>query len=89
MPTPAVPNDYERPNAWRYRDYVIRSFNEDKPYDQFILEQIAGDELVPDNTEKRSPPAFSGAWVRTAIRGGSHAAAYLDDVTDYRSYVLG
>tara|TARA_R110002111_G_scaffold108086_1_gene166730 strand:- start:24792 stop:28157 length:3366 start_codon:yes stop_codon:yes gene_type:complete len=33
----------ERPNAWPYRDYVIRSFNEDKPYDQFIREQIAGD----------------------------------------------
>lgn len=33
----------ERPNAWRYRDYVIRAFNEDMPYDQFIREQIAGD----------------------------------------------
>ena len=32
-------NDYERPNAWRYRDYVIRSFNQDKPYDQFIKEK--------------------------------------------------
>ncbi len=36
--------DGERPTAWRYRDYVIRSFNSDKPYDQFIQEQIAGDE---------------------------------------------
>jgi len=35
-----------RPNAWRYRDYVIRSFNADKPYDRFLLEQIAGDELA-------------------------------------------
>jgi hypothetical protein len=35
-------NDYERGNAWRYRDYVVRSFNADKPYDQFIKEQIAG-----------------------------------------------
>src|SRR5207253_8304341 len=39
------------PNAWRYRDYVIKSFNEDKPYDRFIQEQIAGDELWPDNLE--------------------------------------
>ena len=39
-------NDWERPNAWRYRDYVIRAFNDDKPYDQFIREQIAGDEIV-------------------------------------------
>jgi hypothetical protein len=45
----AETNSYERdnpkPNAWRYRDYVIRSFNQDKPYDQFIREQLAGDEL--------------------------------------------
>ena len=38
--------DRERPEAWRYRDYVIRAFNSDKPYDQFIREQIAGDELA-------------------------------------------
>lgn len=37
--------DVHRPNAWRYRDYVIRSFNEDKPYNQFLTEQIAGDEM--------------------------------------------
>jgi hypothetical protein len=45
----AETNSFERdgvkPNAWRYRDYVIESFNEDKPYDQFIREQLAGDEL--------------------------------------------
>jgi hypothetical protein len=39
--------DGEKPNAWRYRDYVIRALNEDKPYDRFILEQLAGDELDP------------------------------------------
>jgi len=46
-------NGYERdgnkPSVWRYRDYVIRAFNDDKPYDRFVLEQIAGDEL-PDAT---------------------------------------
>jgi hypothetical protein len=36
-------------NAWRYRDYVVKSFNDDKPYDRFVQEQIAGDELWPDN----------------------------------------
>ena len=45
----AETNSYERdnpkPNAWRYRDYVIRSLNDDKPYDQFVREQLAGDEL--------------------------------------------
>ena len=47
----AETNSYERdgrkPNAWRYRDYVIRAFNEDKPYDRFLREQLAGDEM-PD-----------------------------------------
>lgn len=38
-------------NAWRYRDYVIQSFNDDKPYDQFVQEQIAGDEIWPDNLD--------------------------------------
>jgi hypothetical protein len=40
-------------NAWRYRDYVIRSFNADKPYDQFLLEQLAGDLLPADTTAAR------------------------------------
>lgn len=39
--------DKLRPNAWPYRDYVIRSFNEDKPYSQFVQEQVAGDVLYP------------------------------------------
>jgi hypothetical protein len=38
-------------HAWRYRDYVIKSFNDDKPYDRFVQEQIAGDELWPDSLE--------------------------------------
>jgi len=38
--------DLPRPYAWRYRDYVIRSFNADKPYDRFLIEQLAGDELL-------------------------------------------
>lgn len=38
-------------HAWRYRDYVVKSFNDDKPYDRFVQEQIAGDELWPDNLE--------------------------------------
>ncbi len=47
----AETNSYERdgrkPNAWRYRDYVVRAFNDDKPYDRFVREQLAGDEM-PD-----------------------------------------
>lgn len=47
-------NDYERSNMWRYRDYVIRAFNDDKPYNQFIIEQLAGDELADASVRKRS-----------------------------------
>ena len=43
-------DDY-RPHAWRYRDYVIRSFQADKPFAQFVQEQIAGDEIDPDNPD--------------------------------------
>ena len=43
--TAGFANDYERGNAWRYRDYVIDAFNQDKPYDRFLQEQLAGDEL--------------------------------------------
>ncbi len=48
-------NGYERdaakPNAWKYRDYVVRSLNSDKPYDRFLLEQLAGDELLDRSEE--------------------------------------
>lgn len=42
-------NDTTRPNMWRYRDYVINAFNQDKPYDRFIKEQLAGDEIAPED----------------------------------------
>lgn len=52
--TNGMDEDIAHPSAWRYRDYVIASFNEDKPFDQFIIEQLAGD-LLPakDLAEKR------------------------------------
>jgi mono/diheme cytochrome c family protein len=52
--TGGMSNDYERSNMWRYRDYVIRSFNEDKPYDRFIIEQLAGDELADQSVASRT-----------------------------------
>ena len=45
--------DIAHPEAWRYRDYVIRSFNEDKRFDEFIVEQLAGDLLPGDSLEQR------------------------------------
>ena len=50
--------DYDRPEGWRYRDYVVRSFNEDKPYDRFIREQLAGDEYAPDTSEAMIATGF-------------------------------
>jgi len=51
-------SDETRPNAWRYRDYVIKSFNANKPYDRFVREQIAGDELWPKDPQARVATAF-------------------------------
>ena len=58
--TAGLSNDYERSNMWRYRDYVTRSFNHDKPYDQFIIEQIAGDELWEEQPKRQKRLATSG-----------------------------
>ena len=77
-------NDFERPNAWRYRDYVIRSFNHDKPYDQFIREQVAGDELDSKNPEYLIATGFlrAGPWEHTAMSVEAVTRQmFLDDVT--------
>ena len=54
-------HDFVRPYAWRYRDYVIDSFNKDKPYDRFLKEQLAGDELQPYSDENLIATGFLGA----------------------------
>ncbi|MEM9646338.1 MAG: DUF1549 domain-containing protein, partial [Planctomycetota bacterium] len=64
----AETNSFERdgvkPNAWKYRDYVIKSLNDDKPYDQFVREQLAGDELDHVTTETLTATGFFrlGIW---------------------------
>ncbi len=78
-------NDYERSNAWRFRDYVIRSINDDKPYDRFILEQIAGDELDPDDPEMQVAVGFlrMGPWEHTAMSPEKFTRQlYIDDVVN-------
>ncbi len=52
-------HDALRPHSWRYRDYVIRAFNEDEPYDRFVREQIAGDELWPGEPDAIIATAFN------------------------------
>lgn len=62
--------DYVRSAAWRYRDYVIRAFNEDKPYDRFLQEQIAGDELVDYWSVHQSAPELPPAVVDALVATG-------------------
>ena len=52
-------SDETRPNVWRYRDYVIKSLNADKPYDRFVKEQIAGDELYPNDLDAKVAVGFN------------------------------
>ena len=78
-------NDYERGNAWRFRDYVVRSFNADKRYDQFVREQIAGDEIDPSNPEMVVASGFlrMGPWELTGMEVPKIARQrFLDDVTN-------
>lgn len=90
-------NDYERGNTWRYRDYVIRAFNEDKPYAQFIREQIAGDELYEAKPENERDPEQliaagflrMGPWELTGMEVAKVARQrFLDDVTDATGQVF-
>jgi hypothetical protein len=55
--------DHARPEAHHYRDYVIRSFNADKPYDRFVLEQLAGDEVDPGNKDALIGTMYLRHWI--------------------------
>jgi mono/diheme cytochrome c family protein len=62
--TNSFERDSPKPNAWRYRDYVIAAFNRDKPYDRFLAEQLAGDQLDPVTAETLTATGFYrlGIW---------------------------
>ena len=78
-------NDYERGNAWRYRDYVVRAFNSDKHYNHFIRQQIAGDELHPGDPEMQIAVGFlrMGPWELTGMEVAKVARQrFLDDVVN-------
>jgi Protein of unknown function (DUF1553)/Protein of unknown function (DUF1549)/Planctomycete cytochrome C len=75
--------DYDYPNAWRYRDYVIAAFNKDKPYDQFIREQLAGDELENPTFESLIATGYYVVGPRVQFRekdNPQYRYAYLDDM---------
>ena len=77
-------SDESRPNAWRYRDYVIKSFNENKPYDRFIKEQLAGDELWPNDPWARVATAFNRHYAdeSNARNLMQRRQEILNDITD-------
>jgi hypothetical protein len=77
-------DDKVRPHAWRYRDYVIRSLNADKPYDRFVQEQIAGDELWPDDPEAWIATGFArlGPWDGMSKEPAQQRQDFLNDATD-------
>ncbi|MBI1356364.1 MAG: DUF1553 domain-containing protein [Acidobacteria bacterium] len=71
--------DFDWPTMWRYRDYVVKAFNEDKPYDRFILEQIAGDEVDPDNPEAHIATGYLRMVLDNNIKDERTRMDELDD----------
>jgi hypothetical protein len=82
----AETNSYERdnpkPNIWRYRDYVIRAFNDDKPFDRFLKEQLAGDELYPGDNDALIATGFYrlGVWDDEPVDPKQARYDGLDDI---------
>jgi len=85
-------NDLDRPTAWRYRDYVVRSFNDDKPYARFVAEQIAGDEIDGANEETLVATGFCRNGPSNDDNMGNDKEKYrldqLDDVISTTSSVF-
>jgi hypothetical protein len=77
--------DHLYPNAWKYRDYVIRSLNADKPFDRFVREQLAGDELWPDDPDAVAATGFycvGPALAESAMVSGQLEYEWLTDAAD-------
>jgi Protein of unknown function (DUF1549) len=74
-----------RPNAWPFRDYLIRSFNEDKPFDRLILEHLAGDVIAADDPQRAVGSAFLVAGPHDTVGNQNEAASRqqrADDLDD-------
>ncbi len=83
--------EYDRhiPGAWRYRDYVIDSFNKDKPFDRFLTEQIAGDEIEPENRECLTASIFHRLGPVRRNAGNTDIALSRNEVLTERTDILG
>ena len=71
--------DFDWPSMWRYRDYVINAFNNDKPYDRFIREQLAGDEIAPESTEANIATGYLRMVLDNNIKDERTRMDELDD----------
>jgi Protein of unknown function (DUF1553)/Protein of unknown function (DUF1549)/Planctomycete cytochrome C len=83
--------EYDRhiPDAWRYRDYVIESLNRDKPFDRFLTEQIAGDEIAPDDPECQVASGFHRLGPVRRNAGNPEIALSRNEVLTDRTDILG
>ena len=83
--------EYDRhiPGAWRYRDYVIDSFNKDKPFDRFLTEQLAGDEIDPENRECLTASIFHRLGPVRRNMGNAEIALSRNEVLTERTDILG
>jgi cytochrome c553 len=83
-------SDEVRPNAWRYRDYVIQSLNADKPFDRFVAEQVAGDELWPGDPDALVATGFNRHYPdeSNARNLMQRRQEILNDVTDTAAQVF-
>ena len=83
-------SDDLRPNAWRYRDYVIEAFNQDLPFDQFIVEQLAGDEAAPDEPRALVATGFLrlGPYEENGRDVADQRCNILNDITDVTGQVF-
>jgi mono/diheme cytochrome c family protein len=82
--------DAYRPHSWRYRDYVVKSFNADKPYDQFVREQLAGDELAPHDPDAIAATGYLrlGIYEYNAKDARTQWNFIVNDVTDVTADVF-
>jgi hypothetical protein len=81
--------DTHRPEAWRYRDYVIRAFNNDKPYDRFLLEQFAGDEIAPQEDEDLIAAGFNRLGPLRKNAGNQEVASSRNEVLTEMTNIVG
>lgn len=80
----------DRPTRWQYRDYVINAFNSDKPYDRFLVEQIAGDELVDWRNAEKLTPEMREVLIATGLlrTASDNTGNVMTDILSYRYEIL-